>query len=104
MLAKQNTNQQCEHVQFVSYTGKWPILCDGILVLKINGTKYDFGTYSNKYPRFWSSGGSCFRNQTETNEWIIYYDKLPDELKPYAEEIDTVFNQNVEHGCCGGCK
>lgn len=91
-------------VEFISYTGKYPNLCSGILTLKINGEKFTFGYGKCDYDIFWQSGGSCgFNERCSINEWIIDYEKLPDKLKEYSTEIDYIFNQNVEHGCCGGC-
>lgn len=97
------------NVKFISYTGRWPNLCSGILTLEINGKTYKFG-YSQKYPKFWYSGGSCgfkdrvnWESYINYGDWEIDVDDLPEELRKYASEIDRVFNENVEPGCCGGC-
>ena len=91
------------NVKFISYTGKWPNLCSGDLTLEINGKTYKFG-YGQEYPSFWTSGGSCsIRHGVSYGEWEIDVDDLPEELRKYALEIDRVFNENVDYGCCGGC-
>lgn len=91
------------NVKFIDYTGKYPCLCSGDLTLEINGKTYKFG-YGQEYPKFWFSGGSCnFREGVSKGEWEINVDDLPEELKKYSLEIDRVFNENVEQGCCGGC-
>ena len=28
---------------------------------------------------------------------------IPEQFQKYATEIDYVFNENVDFGCCGGC-
>ena len=38
----------------------------------------------------------------EQGDWEIILEEYP-ELKPYKEEITRVVNDNVVHGCCGGC-
>lgn len=90
-----NKNTDSEHVKFISYTGKYPNLCGGILTLEIDGRTIRFGNrYVDStvdYPKFWESGGSCSFNE------------IPDCFKKYAEEIDEIFNANVPYGCCGGC-
>ena len=104
------------HVRFIDYTGRYPSLCMGVLVLEINGQRYYFGNdFDGKYKdkkllsQFWTSGGSCgFRNNysdsyVEQDDWRIDTDDLPAEFLDYAEEIDEVFNENVPYGCCGGC-
>lgn len=104
------------HVKFIEYTGKYPTLCMGVLVLEIDGQRYYFGyDYDGKYkdvkmlPQFWVSGGGCgFRNNysesyVNHDDWRIDVDYLPKEFHPYAEEIDELFNENVPYGCCGGC-
>lgn len=103
-------NYAPQNVEFVSYTGKWPNLCSGILTLRIRGEEHRFGYGSGTHPKFWASGGSCgFPNGYDaspcvsTGPWEIDADALPNELRPLAAEIDVVFNSNVEFGCCGGC-
>lgn len=36
-------------------------------------------------------------------EWQIDVERIPEQFRKYAAEIDQVFNDNVELGCCGGC-
>lgn len=98
------------HVEFISYSGHEPSLCSGKLTLRIDGKEYVFSPSKTDLPKFWYTGGSCgFAGRNYTNpyinkgEWEIDAAKLPGELQPYAHEIDAVFNENVEHGCCGGC-
>lgn len=96
-------------VEFVSYTGKYPNLCNGILTLKIDGVKYTFGeNYKRPKPNFegfWHSGGYVERNYSGVvhNEWKIDVEGIPEQFRKYATEIDEVFNKNVAWGCCGGC-
>lgn len=107
MLVNRDNNDG--HVGFVSYDGKYPCLCTGTLVLEINGVNYSFGV-EGQFPRFWLSGGTCklsafrdWKGKVTRGEWIIREDKIPKQLRQYASEIDEVFNNNVTHGCCGGC-
>lgn len=101
------------HVKFVSYTGKYPNLCSGILTLEIDGREYRFGHSIYKEPqgqfaRFWSSGGAVIANKdfdfdVQTDEWVIDANDIPIQFREYVDEIDMVFNENVPYGCCGGC-
>lgn len=106
------------NVQFVSYTGKYPNLCAGILTLVICGKEYVFGHDYTKFeswktdgnnPSFWRSGGQCgfvgdyAESYVHSGEWEIDVLELPDDIKKYAHEIDEAFNENVPFGCCGGC-
>lgn len=116
-------------VKFISYTGKYPNLCSGVLTLEIDGKECKFGHNSDyshydhnlkkwvytdedsgnpNHDAFWESGGNCgFRNNYEeyvnTGEWRIIASDLPEEFRELAGEIDAVFNENVPYGCCGGC-
>lgn len=98
-----------QHVKFISYMGKYPNLCRGILTLEIDGVEHRFGMCSGQHEKFWTSGGECgFRGiysdpYVNTGAWTTDASLLPEELKCYAAEIDEVFNENVEYGCCGGC-
>lgn len=42
MLINRNNNET-NHVEFVSYSGKWPNLCSGELTLEIDGEEVAFG-------------------------------------------------------------
>lgn len=97
------------HVKFISYTGKYPNLCSGVLTLDIDGERVTFGpSYKNpkpQYDQFWESGGglandfcSCYHGP-----WKVDTKDLPKKFVKYADEIERVFNENVEYGCCGGC-
>lgn len=103
-----------EHVKFVSYTGKYPCLCSGVLTLLINGKTCVFGhnfalctvkhgkvTYKDEeicqhMDTFWEP--------KDHDEWIVDANKIPEQYRKYVDEIDRVFNENVPHGHCGGCE
>ena len=101
MLVNKNDNTNT-HVKFVKYTGEYPSLCSGTLTLEIDGQNYTFG-YPDDFEPFWSSGGDIVDYQCYCGDWEIDVDKLPEQFRKYAAEIDDVFNSNVEWGCCGGC-
>ena len=98
-------------IKFISYSGKYPNLCSGVLTLEIDGEKVSFGNDYKKpkpmYPEFWSSGGCCYCTSDEDvvsrGRWNIDANLLPAKYRKYADEISVVFNKNVPHGCCGGC-
>ena len=117
-------------VKFVSYTGEYPCLCNGVLTLEIDGKAYKFGHnyrdychYDEKakkwvftdgdpehpnFDSFWISGGDvvCGENYNYdilSGEWKIDAEDLPEQFRNLASEIDEVFNDNVPFGCCGGC-
>ena len=96
------------HIKFISYTGRFPNLCSGVLTLKIDGVEHTFGdsykTPKPEFESFWCSGGGLTKDyEPYEEEWQINVDNLPEQFRKYAEEIDRVFNENVEWGCCGGC-
>lgn len=105
------------NVDFISYTGEWPNLCRGVLTLRIEDEVVKFGydlftprsQEDSSFDRFWSSGGCYgFTNDysdsyIDYGEWEISVEELPDKYRRYAQSIDTVFNENVDFGCCGGC-
>lgn len=103
MLSYAESHSTPCHVKFISYTGKYPCLCHGILTLEIDGKKVQFG--SDSMSSFWYSGGciSSDYGSVYRNEWVIEVSEIPYEYQKYAKEIDEVFNENVEWGCCGGC-
>jgi hypothetical protein len=127
-MLKNKKNSNTSRVKFISYTGEYPNLCSGVLTLEIDGVQYKFGHnymehhydkngngyYADEDPMnpnfnaFWSSGGrvTCdgdWNWNVETDEWEIDVNELPQQFWDVAEEIDEVFNENVQYGCCGGC-
>ena len=96
--------ESTSNVQFVSYEYE-ESLCLGCLTLIIEGEIVTFGgPYGSKtimYPRFWISVGHP--TDKVTAPWIIVQNDLPPKYQKYADEIATVFNENVKHGCCGDC-
>ena len=124
MLINKKSNSGTGRVKFISYTGKWPNLCSGVLTLEIDGKEYKFGhNYSNyhfdasgngyfsdesennpNFNSFWVSGGHITSDYgIEEGEWEIDVDEIPPQFQDLAAEIDAVFNANVPYGCCGGC-
>lgn len=104
-------------VEFVSYTGKYPNLCSGVLTLRIDGEEVRFGhdyyvleswKTDGNYDEFWATGGACGfyadgEDYVNHDEWQLVKSNLPEKYKPYGEELINVFNDNVHWGCCGGC-
>lgn len=113
------SNSETNHVEFVSYSGRYPNFCSGVLVLRIDGLAYGFGHEVGSYDfkthkfkdhncePFWHSGGGIQADKdcidVRHEEWTINADEIPEEFRKYAAEIDKVFNDNVPWGCCGGC-
>jgi len=96
-----------EHIKFISYNGRYPNLCSGVLTLEIDGKKVTFGPSYMKdidYEKFWYSGGCITRDySTKKGEWQIEVNSIPEQYRNYASEIDVIFNSNVPYGSCGGC-
>jgi hypothetical protein len=85
----------------IEYDGKYPCLCMGHLIVWIDDVKWDFGRYSL------SSGGHIHRNEnwdmwTTEGDWFIdeFPQGFPEELKKL---VLLKINEEIPHGCCGGC-
>ena len=86
-----------KRLKFVSYDGSYPNLCSGTLVMELDGNKIIFPNHcldSGGYIENWEN---CVEG-----EWTItkFPEGFPKELEKEAENI---VNNNVPHGCCGGC-
>lgn len=90
-----------EAVEFVSYDGKYPNLCSGLLKLKVFGKEVELTS------ECFMSGGHIERDKDGffvcQGDWEVDETELPDELKPLKGQIERCMNDNIEHGCCGGC-
>lgn len=105
------------NIEFVSYDGSYPNLCSGILTVKINGNTTTFGyDWSNdcikpNYPPFWKSGGCAsfdknWNSCVSEGDWELDIDNghsFPKDILAVLPDIIKVMNENVPHGCCGGC-
>lgn len=128
-VRRKKADNEEKRVKFISYTGRYPNLCSGVLTLEIDGVPYKFGhNYMNRhydektktwsyadedaerpnFDAFWSSGGSVDADEdwnwhVYTDEWEIDEESLPEQFWDVADEIDRVINDNIPYGCCGGC-
>ena len=106
-------------IEFVSYTGEYPILCMGKLVVKIDNKEVSFGKTTKvwgweepaDYPSFWCSGGGISDEKWSKHvqsgcDWEIsepIEEHYPSEIWKLLPDILKVMNENVQGGCCGGC-
>ena len=108
-------NNDEKHIEFISYTGKYPALCYGVLTLKIDNEEVAFGFDLNDrdlggdFPIFWNSGGCCTLNDdysinASKGKWKINEDEIPEKYQKYSKELKDIINENVPWGCCGGCE
>lgn len=85
----------------IHYDGKYPNLCSGNLVVEVDGKKYQFPDDCL------SSGGSVsfdddWQEQISKGEWSVsdWPKDMPDDIK---DAVLAAINENIPHGCCGGC-
>lgn len=97
-------------IRFISYSGKYPNLCSGILTVEINGKTKTFGICDADYPKFWVSGGqiSFDKNWNENitkGNWELNANQndYPKSIWKLMPQLIQLMNDNVQYGCCGGC-
>lgn len=85
----------------IAYNGAYPNLCSGQLVVTINEKKWEFPNYCL------SSGGSVWfdgdwSEHVEDGDWSIreWPKGFPEK---YKEAVTDKVNEEISHGCCGGC-
>ena len=89
-------------IEFVSYDGKWPCLCSGTLIIRVNGKTYRLDNVMDSGGCIMGGPSTDWDMWAEKGDWEVNLYEHP-ELEPYKEEITRLVNENVEHGCCGGC-
>ena len=90
--------------EIVSYDGEYPMLCDGTLkVILDNGEELEISDPC-------ASGGCICRSEDwdmwpEEGELKIGYGLKNNKIltKEDKQKVVDWFNENVPHGCCGGC-
>ena len=85
----------------VSYDGKYPNLCSGNLSVSIDGNVYQFPDYCLQSGGFVSFDEDWQEHVVE-GDWEItdWPANLPIE---YRQEVLDAVNDQIPHGCCGGC-
>lgn len=85
----------------IEYDGEYPNLCRGNMTVFIDGEKWEFP----QWPL--ASTGGIFNEELQDyipveGLWKVRYwpEKFPESLKNSV--IDAI-NDQVKHGCCGGC-
>lgn len=84
-------------IKFIEYTGVYPHLCTGCLVIEVNGDRYSLINILS------SGGGFDAEYEAVMGPWQIDKEALPAELRPLVKKITKLINKNVPFGCCGGC-
>ena len=85
----------------LAYNGEYPCLCMGDLTVRVDGVMWQFPSCCL------SSGGSVsfdadWSENVTQGDWTItkWPDGFPEELKG---RVTDILNDEVSHGCCGGC-
>lgn len=86
------------NIEFISYNGRYPNLCSGQLVLKIDGETVDGIRLSSGGSVWFDSNWS---EHVEEGDWSA--DNIPTKYEHAYDKIVAVINENVPKGCCGGC-
>jgi len=109
---KKRKAKSIQDIKIVSYTGRWPNLCSGILTFRT----YSPGGHSTLYA--WdnvleSNGTCCASNDYEPTEgpwsvrWDPYDPKTRREMEAFGPAaralLEKRINDSLEKGCCGGC-
>lgn len=90
--------------EFIDYSGCFPNLCAGKLTFKADGKQYA------DYVDMISGGDVWFDDHwsehVEEGPWTDVSGPLlkkNPELLEHKTELLKMINENVPHGCCGGC-
>ena len=85
----------------IKYDGSYPNLCSGKLIVIVDGIEWNFPDYCL------SSGGSVsFDSEWQENvtygAWTItdWPAEFPEILQLH---VTRAVNDEIDHGCCGGC-
>lgn len=86
------------NIEFISYDGRYPTLCSGTLILSIDGKprKLKDCLCSGGSATFDKNGDECVTK----GRWKV---ELPKDLSKHYKKITKLVNDNIPHGCCGGC-
>ena len=92
-------------IEFIDYDGGFPNLCSGRLKFKADGKVYEEDVSLISGGSVWFDSHWC--EHVEEGPWLdicdFYLFETYPELKQYKTELLKMINENVPHGCCGGC-
>ena len=86
----------------IEYDGEYPNLCSGDLTVTVDGVVLKFGNVL-------VSGGSVWFTEdwdemVEDGPWTMDEDAWPKNFPAnLVEEVMYRINEEIPHGCCGGC-
>ena len=94
----------------ISYTGRYPNLCSGKLVVVIEGSKKSEWDKEWIFPDYClSSGGGVsfdehWSEHVSSGAWSVKEDSWP---KSFPKSLKAIvleaINNKIPQGCCGGC-
>ena len=85
----------------IEYNGTYPNLCSGDLTVIIDGKRWEFPEYCLR------SGGNIWFDDDGTEhvdcaKWTVA-DWPPEFPKELRNQVIETLNNQIPHGCCGGC-
>lgn len=90
--------------EFIDYDGGYPNLCFGRLKFKADGKIYEEVVSLISGGSVWFDSHWC--EHVEEGPWTDVSGPLlkkNPELLEHKTELLKMINENVPHGCCGGC-
>ena len=88
-------------IKFISYSGRYPSLCMGTLLIEIDGKEYSISDALCSGGSVWFDNG--WEEHVEHGPWSFDSYSFPEELEQFRDEITDLVNESIPHGCCGGC-
>ncbi|MBO7447405.1 hypothetical protein J6U78_03655 [bacterium] len=98
-------------IEWIKYTGKPPYMCNGYLIVKIDGKKVTFGgrcteSSGTDYPQFWDCGK--FENPNlDWDFWRFDEEPIEKELREFSDEekhiLKKLWEEKAPRKECWGC-
>ncbi len=87
-------------MKFISYSGSMPCLCVGDLIVEHGNTLWTFSLISGGSVTF----DDDWNEEVAEGCWSVDTYRIPDGFPPgLVEAVESLANENIPLGCCGGC-